>query len=147
MIEHLLLGKLCSLQNSQRLTYENIYLTSQYWCTAVYLVLFPIPRPSAISATLCQVWLREWYMPGFCSNHPLLSSSCSASFLVFSVQDALYPIWTVLPRNEMKIRIVAILTVLRVHTFQVSSPAVFLQWLQLLFLICSHRADRSRAGI
>lgn len=41
----------------------------------------------------------------------------------------------------------SLLQLLRMHTFKVSSLAVFLQWIQLLFLIFSHRADSYRARI
>lgn len=52
--------------------------------------------------------------------------------------------------NEINIRIVEFslspLQLLRIHTFKVSSLAELLQWVQLLFLICLHRADIYRLG-
>lgn len=68
---------------------------------------------------------------------------CPRTLCIPSEQSILVMRWI----SELWQFSLSLLQLLRVHTFKVSSLAVFLQWIQLLFLICSHRADCYRAGI
>lgn len=149
MIECLLPSKVCSLQNSQRLTYENIYLTNQYRGVSGIVSNSPSPghqhNPlSGVVKGVLYAWVLFRALSPFIILFCIISDPQCPRMLCLPFEPSiLVMIWI----SESWQFSLSRLQLFRVHTFKVSSLAVFLQYIQLLFQICSHRADRSRAGI